>query len=68
VLGAAAALVGRELAVGVDLVLEALEELLTGRAGAGASVVVRLHEISAAIRLLMSLAAMGRHRPESYAV
>jgi hypothetical protein len=38
VLGAAASLVWRELAVGVDLALEALEELLAGRAGAGASV------------------------------
>jgi hypothetical protein len=39
VFGAAAAFVGRELAVGVDLSLETLEELLAGRAGAGASVV-----------------------------
>jgi hypothetical protein len=38
VLGAAAALVGRELAVGINLALEALEELLARRAGAGASV------------------------------
>jgi hypothetical protein len=39
VLGAAAAFVGRELAVGVDLALESLEELLAGGAGAGGSVV-----------------------------
>ena len=39
VLGAAAAFVGRELAVEVDLALEALEELLAGGAGAGGSVV-----------------------------
>jgi len=39
VFGAAAALVGRELAVGVDFSLEALEELVARRAGAGASVV-----------------------------
>jgi hypothetical protein len=38
VLGAAAAFVGRELAVWVDLALEALEELLACRAGAGAPV------------------------------
>jgi hypothetical protein len=38
VFGAAAALVGRELAVWIDLALEALEELLAGRAGAGAPV------------------------------
>ena len=36
--GAAAALVGRELAIRVDLALEPLEELLAGRAGAGGSV------------------------------
>jgi hypothetical protein len=39
VFGAAAALVGRELAVRVDLALEALEELLACRAGAGTAVV-----------------------------
>ena len=39
VIGAAAALVGRELAVWVDLELEALEELLAGGAGAGGPVV-----------------------------
>jgi hypothetical protein len=39
VLGAAAALVGWELAVRVDLALEPLEELLAGGAGAGSSVV-----------------------------
>jgi hypothetical protein len=39
VFGAEAALVGRELAVGVDFALEALEELLARWAGAGASVV-----------------------------
>jgi hypothetical protein len=39
VFGAAAAFFGRELAVGVDLALEALEELLAGRAGAGTAVV-----------------------------
>jgi hypothetical protein len=39
VFGTSAALVGRELVVGVDLALEALEELLAGRAGAGGSVV-----------------------------
>ncbi len=39
VLGAAAALVGRELAVGVDFSLEALEELLACWAGAGAAIV-----------------------------
>jgi hypothetical protein len=38
VLGTAAAFVGWELAVGVDLVLEALEGLLARWAGAGASV------------------------------
>lgn len=38
-LGAAAALVGRELAVRVDLALEALEELLAGGTGAGGPVV-----------------------------
>jgi hypothetical protein len=38
-LGAASALVGRELAVGVDLALEPLEELLAGGACAGSSVV-----------------------------
>jgi hypothetical protein len=38
VFGATAAFVGREHAVGVDLALEPLEELLAGRAGAGASV------------------------------
>jgi hypothetical protein len=38
VLGAAAALVGRELAVGIYLTLEPLEELLPGGAGAGRSV------------------------------
>jgi hypothetical protein len=38
VLGAAAALVGRELAVRVDLALEPLEELLAGWAGAGSAV------------------------------
>ena len=39
VFGAAAALVGREFAVGVDLTLEALEELLAGGTGAGSSVI-----------------------------
>lgn len=39
VLGAAAALVGRELAIWVDLALEPLEELLAGGAGARSSVV-----------------------------
>ena len=38
VFGAAVTFVGREGAVGVDLAFEALEKLLTGGAGAGASV------------------------------
>lgn len=38
-LGADAGPVGRELAVGADLALEALEELLARRAGAGPAVV-----------------------------
>jgi hypothetical protein len=39
VLGASAALVERELAVGVDLALEPLEKLLAGSTRAGGSVV-----------------------------
>ncbi len=38
-LGATAALIGRQLAVGVNLLLEALEELLARWPGTGAAVV-----------------------------
>jgi hypothetical protein len=64
----AAAFVGREFAVRVDLSLEPLEELFASGAGAGGSVVGATPRDFSRDRLLLSLAAMGGHRPGRYAV
>ena len=66
--GTSAALIGRELAVWVDLALNRWRNFSRAARVRAVRSSGRLHEISAAIRLLMSLAAMGHHRPGCYAV